>query len=88
MRTSKRFRRSVALAVVIGAVVGVCWLLPSRVTTSILVGVFAVLSVLIELLLEFAVTLLSENEEGTDVALGSGYEQRMPLVTPSGIGQC
>jgi hypothetical protein len=60
MRTSKRFRRSVSLAVVTGTVIGSYWLFPPKVISTILIGLFSVLSVLIEPLLDLAMTLVSE----------------------------
>jgi hypothetical protein len=48
------------LAVAIAAFLAGYWLLPPKVMTSILIGLFAVLSILIEPLLELAVTLVFE----------------------------
>lgn len=60
MSASKRFRRLIALALLIAALLGGYWLLPPKVISSLLIGLLAVLSVLIEPLLELAMTLVSE----------------------------
>lgn len=60
MTTSKRFRRSFALAIILGAVVGGFWLVPSKLTASILIGILAILSVVMEWILDFALGVVSE----------------------------
>ena len=47
-------------AIVIAAFLGGYWLLPPKVMSSILIGLLAVLTVLVEPLLELAVTLVFE----------------------------